>query len=268
MAEPLLSRLARTIRGPRCAVCGRRGPSNQTEGVLPARLVEEWQLDPTWVGHMDRREGIRCSHCGAPLRVQQLAEVLVEECLARRNIGVSSLAALARDPRARDLRVAEINRIGGLHEVLADLPGLCYSEYESQQPGVPSEDLLDLSYPDDHFDLVLTSDTLEHVPDFERALAEIHRVLRPDGAHVFTVPVVWDRAETVVRAELRGGEVHHLQPASYHGISEPPPPTCLVFQEFGADIEARIKATGCGLRVARDGENPALAVLVTWPGRS
>jgi SAM-dependent methyltransferase len=38
------------------------------------------------------------------------------------------------------------------------------------------------------FDVVVAFDVLEHVPDFHRALAEIHRVLVGDGYAILTVP--------------------------------------------------------------------------------
>lgn len=211
---------------------------------------------------MNEREGRACPHCHAPLRVQALTRALLGEAgrMLKRRVGQPR--DLAKGPR---LAIAEINRIGGLHEALAPLPGHIYSEYGSLDPAVPSEDLLALSYADASLDLVLTSDTLEHVPDFERALSEIHRVLRPDGAHLFTIPVIWDRPRTRVRARMHDGEIEHLLPPSYHGISDPPPPTCLVFHEFGADVVERIEATGCRLRLIHDDRNPALAVFVTQP---
>lgn len=38
-----------------------------------------------------------------------------------------------------------------------------------------------LPFPEEHFDVVVANHMLYHVPDRERALAEIHRVLRPGG---------------------------------------------------------------------------------------
>ena len=55
--------------------------------------------------------------------------------------------------------------------------------------GVRHEDLQQLSFPDASFDLVLTTEVLEHVPDAERAEQEIVRVLRPGGYYLFTVPL-------------------------------------------------------------------------------
>ncbi len=45
-----------------------------------------------------------------------------------------------------------------------------------------------LEFPDDHFDVVTAIEVIEHVVDLDRALAEIHRVLRPGGAFLITCP--------------------------------------------------------------------------------
>lgn len=43
------------------------------------------------------------------------------------------------------------------------------------------EDILNLSFPDDHFDLVLCWGVLMHIPDAERAISELIRVAKPGG---------------------------------------------------------------------------------------
>lgn len=42
-------------------------------------------------------------------------------------------------------------------------------------------ELSDLSFPDNSFDVVLVAHVLEHLPDPQVALAEVHRVLKPGG---------------------------------------------------------------------------------------
>lgn len=49
-------------------------------------------------------------------------------------------------------------------------------------------DMRDLPFPDDDFDGVLSVQSIEHVPDPERVLAEVHRVLKPGGTAIFVTP--------------------------------------------------------------------------------
>lgn len=49
-------------------------------------------------------------------------------------------------------------------------------------------DALGLPYPDDHFDRVIASEILEHVPEDEKAIMELARILKPGGIAAVTVP--------------------------------------------------------------------------------
>ncbi len=48
----------------------------------------------------------------------------------------------------------------------------------------------DLQFADDSFDIVVSCDVLEHIPDDATALREMHRVLRADGLGVITLPAL------------------------------------------------------------------------------
>jgi SAM-dependent methyltransferase len=52
-------------------------------------------------------------------------------------------------------------------------------------------DVLSLPFPNATFDAVIASEVLEHIPDDERAMAEITRVVRPGGQVAVTVPRWW-----------------------------------------------------------------------------
>ncbi|MET0930765.1 MAG: class I SAM-dependent methyltransferase [Aeromicrobium sp.] len=49
-------------------------------------------------------------------------------------------------------------------------------------------DILDMPYADGTFDVVLASEILEHVPEDDRAIAELVRILAPGGILAITVP--------------------------------------------------------------------------------
>jgi SAM-dependent methyltransferase len=161
---------------------------------------------------------------------------------------VKSLARWVEQPEIRVLRVAEINPIPGLHEQLVRLPHFFGSDYDpackdgASNEGVRSEDLTRLTYADGSFDLVLTSETLEHVPDFAAALKEIHRVLAPGGRHVFTVPLLPGVPETFARSiVLPDGSIQHHAPPICHPGGDWGYP---VFTEFGADLPALLERAG------------------------
>ena len=79
------------------------------------------------------------------------------------------------------------------------------------------QDLSALTFANASFDLILTQDVFEHVIDPEKAFAEIARVLKPGGAHVFTMPWYPALQKTRIRAVLEHGEVKLLEKAEYHG---------------------------------------------------
>ncbi|MGO8670239.1 MAG: class I SAM-dependent methyltransferase [Capsulimonadaceae bacterium] len=100
--------------------------------------------------------------------------------------------------------------------------------------GVRCENLERLTFADKSFDLFITQDVFEHVLNPGPAFREIERVLKPGGAHVFTVPVFAGRP-TLVRAIERDGQIEHLEPPDYHGnpIDEK---GSLVIREWGDDL--------------------------------
>lgn len=109
---------------------------------------------------------------------------------------------------------------------------------------VRAEDMTRLSFPDGHFDFVLSFDVFEHIPDFRKALSECFRVLKPDGSLFFTVPFDVNSGKSIVRAVVKqDNEIEHLLPPEYHGdpVSDG---GCLSFYFFGWELLDNIKDTG------------------------
>lgn len=50
-------------------------------------------------------------------------------------------------------------------------------------------DLTDIQYPDDTFDFITCVSIIEHIPEYETAVAEMLRVLKPDGLLLLTTDV-------------------------------------------------------------------------------
>lgn len=141
-----------------------------------------------------------------------------------------------RFPNWRSLMLHECGSGGSASRKLRrEAPGYSASRYLLPEVArgltvgdVTCQDVEDLTFPDESFDLVITQDVLEHVLRPERAVAEIARVLRIGGAHVFTVPILHGR-QTIVRAIPAGSGIEHLLTPDYHGDS-------LVIREWGDDF--------------------------------
>lgn len=103
------------------------------------------------------------------------------------------------------------------------------------------ENLEALTFADASFDVVVTQDVLEHVFRPDRATAEIARVLRPDGLHVFTTPKHGELAASRARARIADdNQIEHLLDAQYHGAALGG--SSLVTWDYGRDFEDLIRA--------------------------
>jgi SAM-dependent methyltransferase len=144
-------------------------------------------------------------------------------------------------PNWRESTIHESSPGGPLSAKLARecpgyLPSHFYPEAVNGQvyKGFRCENLMEQTFDKESFDLVITSDVFEHLPDVALAVREIMRTLKPGGAHIFTVP--WFRSRpTLVRAKIVEGALQHFEQPDYHGnpIDEN---GSLVFTEWGAEL--------------------------------
>ncbi|MGB3627727.1 MAG: class I SAM-dependent methyltransferase, partial [Henriciella sp.] len=110
---------------------------------------------------------------------------------------------------------------------------------------IPHLDLQNISYADASFDVFFSGDVFEHVPDLDRALEEIGRILKPGGVLISSFPFSPGRAETLVKAQLsKDGEIKYLTEPEYHGNPVDPEGGSLVFSIPGWDILDKLKAIG------------------------
>lgn len=91
-------------------------------------------------------------------------------------------------------------------------------------------DLQDIRLESGLIDILLTQHVLEHVPDTDRALDEIHRVLAPGGAMYLQVPLLQGATSRPPEPEL-------------HGDDTP------VEWRFGPDLTERLRAHGFRTRL-------------------
>jgi SAM-dependent methyltransferase len=73
-------------------------------------------------------------------------------------------------------------------DVGEDFIARAVERYSSSQVSFERADFLALPFPDESFDCVYADNTLEHAFDVQRALSEVHRVLREGGVLIAAVP--------------------------------------------------------------------------------
>ncbi len=204
-----------------CPVCG--ADRFTTDSVLWPELIDQWELSPEEVAYINLQQGLCCTECKNNLRTMTLAASIT------RAFGFTgSLKNFCRDDdRIRQLTVIEINPAKNLSPVLQTLP-------KHELHSFPQLDMQQMSFADSSIDIILHSDTLEHVPNPKAALKESERVLKPGGHLFYTVPIVVGRL-TRRRRNL---------PPSYHGKQGVNRDDCVVQTEYGADFWCEVFDAG------------------------
>lgn len=226
-----------------CHACG--GTVFTDRAILWDELAETWELSPEERAYVDRQQGTVCSACGASLRSSVLAAAILAAVGSE-----GSLADWVTSDVAARLDLLEVNEAGSLSPMLRQMKRHVLGTF-------PEVDMQALPYADASFDLVVHSDTLEHVPDPLKALQECRRVLRPGGALCFTVPTIVGRLTRSTAG----------RPPSWHGFPKDAGDDGLRVQtEFGADAWVLPARAGFQAVTVTHQEFPAALALTAWNG--
>lgn len=218
-----------------CAACGAVTAMRVTWDYCGTNSMGS--VHPAWT------ETCACNQCGLNSRMRALVDFLVSKLTA---------------PKEAHIYIAE--QITASFKIIEKLfSNVTGSEYlgPNFKPGeiaatvknhvkIRNEDLSQLSFPDGLFDIVLTQDVFEHVPDYQKTFSESARILKRDGVLVFTVPFFYDQSETRIRATVDAqGNVQHILPPEFHGnpVSNE---GSLCFQNFGWDLLDALQTAGFG----------------------
>ncbi|MDO4769517.1 MAG: methyltransferase domain-containing protein [Brachymonas sp.] len=219
-----------------CPVCG--GEEFIQKDVLWPELINAWQLSVAEVAYVNRQQGFHCTRCFNNLRSMAVAAAILREYQFQGTLNQFCQTHT-------NLSVYEINCAGHLTSSLKMLSGHKLIEY-------PYFDMMDLKIESECTDLIVHSDTLEHIPNPERALSECRRILRADGKCIFTIPIIVDRM-----SRSRAGLAR-----SYHGQAQIDADDHLVHTEFGVDMWKVVIGAGFASCEIFSFEYPAALVLI------
>lgn len=171
------------------------------------------------------REAI-CLNCHSSLRHSDVAKKISEIYFAGKPLAMIHTSN-------ETLTLLNTTPYGGIHECLKHLPNYYCSEFfpdipsgEKNSDGILSVDLCDIPFNDHFFDLIITEDVLEHIQNYEQAFAEISRVLKTGGRHIFTIPI---KETGPTRALVPQFSVYHPAPFNQQAV---------VYNEFGLDVSS------------------------------
>ena len=203
------------------------------------------------------RESYRCGGCGASLRYREQARIVVRMFSQG---GGKCLAELCEEEHFRSLKIYEPGVIGPFRNVLGGLRGYRQSAFWSEvkpgawKDGLQCQNLTKLTYRDEEFDLVLSSDVFEHVRRPFEGFREVNRVLKVGGVHVFSIPVRNPIVKAILsRVDTWGMRDVPIVAERFHGA--PHGGRSLVYTDFGEEMKEILTSYGIGLVThAPDGE--------------
>jgi SAM-dependent methyltransferase len=188
------------------------------------------------------RNNMFCVHCNSSGRKRHVAKILLTEVC--RNS--SSMSEIPRNDS--EIKIYSADSFDSFHRVLRDFPGFFSSVYDPEhktgleiEQRVYCQDLESLTFESESFDAVITEDVFEHVRDHIKGFKSVHRVLKPNGLHIFTVPFNFDKP-TLVRVKTSGDEDIALLPPEYHGDNIRG--KILAYRTFGFDMFSLLEEVG------------------------
>lgn len=201
-----------------CPICGNK--EFKFNNVLVPELIKDWTLNNEEVEYINLQQGFHCNSCFSNLRSMTLAKNFMEYFN-------SSQLLFTYFVEDFEKKVLEINEAGNLTKYLKRMKNHILLEY-------PEIDMQNMNINDNEFDVIIHSDTLEHIPNSIKALKECYRVLKPKGVMFFTIPIIHDKL-TRKRLGLSN---------SYHGNYYAKAEDQIVFTEYGGNFYLELLEAG------------------------
>jgi SAM-dependent methyltransferase len=210
------------------------------------------------------RETLQCNHCGATMRHRALVHAFLQ--LASEKSGrMLGTVKEAGKVCLGGLRVLDTDAFSATSKMLRGQASYFVSSFEPDKPlntligpNHYNIDLERIGFDDDSFDIVLTSDVMEHVRDIGSAHREIARILKPGGCYVFTVPYDPDCPGHHVLVDTVGEQDRYLVPPQYHG--DPLTGGILAYRVFGRALFADLEKLGLSVEFQNIDDPAALIV--------
>ena len=111
--------------------------------------------------------------------------------------------------------------------------------------GIRCEDIENLTFEDNLFDLITSTEIMEHVENDIKGYQEIYRTLKEGGYYIFTVPLLVTNKKTIIRAKRKDdGSINNFLEPEYHGDPFRGDKGVFTWRNYGTDIVDLLKFVG------------------------
>jgi len=210
------------------------------------------------------RESLVCGQCLTTSRYRSITRGLLKAIEELTDIKAASLVELQPTAENVSLKIYDTQPAFYCDQNAYPIPDLlarckwiegATSIYRPQQPlglelgpNFTNQNLEELAFPDNSFDVLITSDVMEHVRLDNKAHREIRRVLKPGGVYLFTVPHFRHGRETVARVEVIDPEDptkdQFLLEKEYHSDANAEDCRALSYRAYGTDLDDFLSGLG------------------------
>jgi SAM-dependent methyltransferase len=140
----------------------------------------------------DKRKNARCLSCDSLERHRLVWKYMIE----KKDI-------LGKKPGGK-IRLMHFGPEKSFYDILSENPNIEYvpCDYVPEQYTYAEKipltkvDVTDIPFGDNHFDAILCTHVLEHIPDDIKAMSELRRVMKPGGWGIFQVPIDYSLEKT------------------------------------------------------------------------
>lgn len=210
------------------------------------------------------RETLQCRQCFASLRQRSLALGLLSYLNDRCDMKFRSIADVAAIGLG-GLTILDTDNFSAMSILLRDVPGYIRCSYIPNRilgaqlgQGYFNIDLQHIDFANESFDIVLTSDVMEHVRNSDVAHAEIYRILKPAGAYIFNVPYDEKAVEDIQLVDTSTDQDVFLCKPQIHG--DPLTDGVLAYRVFGREIVCKLEGLGFKVEFNRIQQPSSLVV--------
>ena len=198
------------------------------------------------------RETLQCKKCFETMRQRTLSYVFLNQFNDIAQTNFNSIIELSESNfNDNSLSILDTDSFSTTSNLLSNKDFYKRSFYDPEfQNGYDSSskkfniNLEDMAFDDSIFDIVLSTEVMEHVRYYKKAHSEIYRVLKKGGLYIFTVPYIKSNYEHIELVKTDGEKDIYIVEPQYHGDPLNTDKGVLAYRVFGNKLKKEFEDLG------------------------